>query len=67
MSLYSNCCHFVVEFWSNTRTLRAFQTVMAGVAQLVRAPDCGSGGRGFKSRRSPQMPTLMNVRVLDEG
>ncbi len=26
---------------------------MAIVAQLVRAPDCGSGGRGFKSRRSP--------------
>ena len=27
---------------------------MAGIAQLVRAPDCGSGGRGFKSRYSPQ-------------
>ena len=26
---------------------------MAGVAQLVRAPDCGSGGRGFKTRHSP--------------
>src|SRR4051812_42827142 len=26
---------------------------MVGVAQLVRAPDCGSGGRGFKSPRSP--------------
>ncbi len=24
-----------------------------GVAQLVRVPDCGSGGRGFKSRHSP--------------
>ena len=28
---------------------------MAGIAQLVRAPDCGSGGRGFKSRYSPQV------------
>src|SRR4029450_12243709 len=27
---------------------------MAIVAQLVRAPVCGTGGRGFKSRRSPQ-------------
>jgi heavy metal translocating P-type ATPase len=27
---------------------------MAGVAQLVRAPVCGSGGRGFKSHLSPQ-------------
>ena len=24
-----------------------------GVAQLVRAPDCGSGGRGFESHHSP--------------
>jgi uncharacterized protein len=27
---------------------------MAGVAQLVRAPDCGSGGRRFNPGRSPQ-------------
>lgn len=27
---------------------------MADVAQLVRALDCGSGGRGFKSHHSPQ-------------
>lgn len=26
---------------------------MAAVAQLVRAPDCGSGGCGFEFRRSP--------------
>ena len=26
---------------------------MAGVAQSVRAPDCGPGGRGFDSHRSP--------------
>ena len=26
---------------------------MAGVAQLVRALDCGSGGRGFEPHRSP--------------
>src|SRR5438477_11611331 len=33
---------------------------MAGtvaVAQLVRAPDCGSGGRGFESRQSPLCQT----------
>ena len=27
---------------------------MADVAQLVRAPVCGTGGRGFKSHHSPQ-------------
>ena len=27
---------------------------MVVVAQLVRAPDCGSGGRGFKSRLPPK-------------
>src|SRR4026209_2873028 len=26
---------------------------MVAVAQLVRAPDCGSGGCGFNSRQSP--------------
>ncbi len=27
---------------------------MVDVAQLVRAPDCGSGGRGFKSHLPPK-------------
>ena len=27
--------------------------MMEGIAQLVRAPDCGSGGRGFESHYSP--------------
>jgi hypothetical protein len=27
---------------------------VVGVAQLVRVPDCGSGGRGFKSHHPPQ-------------
>jgi hypothetical protein len=27
---------------------------MVAVAQLVRAPDCGSGGRGFEPHPSPQ-------------
>ena len=26
---------------------------MVGIAQLVRAPDCDSGGRGFDSHCSP--------------
>lgn len=28
---------------------------MVIVAQLVRAPDCGSGGRGFETPHSPQL------------
>jgi hypothetical protein len=28
-------------------------SLMVSVAQLVRAPGCGPGGRGFKSHRSP--------------
>jgi hypothetical protein len=27
-----------------------------GVAQLVRAPGCGPGGRGFETPRSPRKP-----------
>ena len=34
---------------------------MVGVAQLVRAPDCGSGCRGFESHLPPQ------TKVGDRG
>ena len=35
---------------------------MVGVAQLVRAPGCGPGGRGFDSHHSPQSkePSWLN-------
>ena len=29
---------------------------MVGIAQLVRAPDCGSGGPGFESQYPPLNP-----------
>ncbi len=29
---------------------------LVAVAQLVRAPGCGPGGRGFEPRRSPSSP-----------
>src|SRR6266404_7328911 len=35
--------------------------VMVAVAQLVRAPVCGTGGCGFNSRRSPQRCRLPAV------
>jgi hypothetical protein len=31
------------------------------VAQLVRAPDCGSGGRRFE----PGLPPLLNQRITE--
>ena len=34
-------------------TVRFRRLTLVGVAQLVRAPDCDSGGRGFNSRRPP--------------
>ena len=36
---------------------------MVAVAQPGRAPVCGTGGRGFKSRRSPDKNTL-KIRFL---
>ena len=30
-------------------------TDMAALVQLVRTPDCGSGGRGFESHMPPQL------------
>jgi hypothetical protein len=37
---------------------------MVGVAQLVVAPGCGLGGRGFKSHRSPQKFKAVQVVSL---
>src|SRR5690606_1419101 len=43
-------------------------SVMAGVAQLVRAPDCDSGGHGFESRRSPHFfSPLLSPRRASTG
>jgi hypothetical protein len=32
--------------------------MMAGVAQLVRAPVCGTGGRRFETGHSPHFPII---------
>ncbi len=37
---------------------------VAGLAQLVRAPGCGSGGRGFDPHSSPQNKVLGICRVF---
>ena len=34
--------------------LREKSSYMVGVVQLVRAPDCGSGGRGFEPHLPPE-------------
>ena len=40
---------------------------MVDVAQLVRAPVCGTGGRGFKSRHPPHLvihPIFTSIEPL---
>ncbi len=32
---------------------------MVAVAQLVRAPDCGSGGRGFETHQPPNEKVVL--------
>ena len=41
--------------WAVTSVYAIIQGVLANIAQLVRAPGCGSGGRGFNSHYSPQI------------
>jgi hypothetical protein len=38
-----------------------------GVAQLVRAPGCGPGGRGFETPRSPQSRPLSSAGGAASG
>ena len=39
---------------------------MVVVAQLVRAPDCGSGGRGFETHLPPlESPAICGAFFLD--
>ncbi len=40
--------------YSGSATLAHDLDLVVGVAQLVRAPGCGPGGRGFNSHHSPQ-------------
>jgi hypothetical protein len=45
----------IIYFVAGDRTLKTCdqEKHMVDVAQLVRAPDCGSGGRGFDPHHSP--------------
>ena len=36
---------------------------MVGIAQLVSAPDCGSGGQGFESLYPPFVYILYNMGI----
>ena len=42
---------------------------MVGIAQLVSAPDCGSGGRGFESLYPPSgtVPDLRSTVSKNNG
>ena len=47
--------------WLCALGVAQYKFVMVGVAQLVRAPGCGPGGRGFETPRSPQISPLIMV------
>ena len=47
--------------WLYALGVAQYKFVMVGVAQLVRAPGCGPGGRGFETPRSPQFLVAQNI------
>ncbi len=40
---------------------------LVAVAQLVRAPGCDPGGRGFEPRRSPSVPRGTEIPTVPSG
>ena len=40
---------------------------MVGIAQLVSAPDCGSGGHGFESHYPPLRQNKLRVTIIFLG
>ena len=38
---------------------------MVGVAQSIRAPGCGPGGRGFESHYSPHFDTKLRTELYE--
>lgn len=48
------------------KALYAHLCIMVTVAQLVRASDCDSEGRGFDPRQSPHSPQGPRVKLLLE-
>ena len=51
-------CHFLMV---------SQQRDMVGIAQLVRAPDCGSGCRGFESHYPPHITSSRKGRSIGSG
>ncbi len=49
--------------WDSPSHRVSYETLMVDVAQSVRAPGCGPGGRGFKSHRSPFLAIEFPCRV----
>ena len=56
VAIHFLCCHRPEWPYSTG------SAIVASVAQLVRAPDCGSGCRGFDSRRSPSLRSQLTMR-----
>ncbi len=55
---------FKTSFLSKGSNPYCFENNMVNVAQLVRASDCGSEGRGFEPHLSPLFLLLQGERPL---
>ncbi len=52
---------------ASSETVAEAEKLHAGVAQLVRAPACHAGGRGFEPRHSRHFSKIKNIYLLHIG
>ena len=66
--MYTRCSYWLFSCLTPRLVRSNEMTVVVAVAQSVRAPGCGPGGRGFESHQPPQyFPDHLVMNICNIG